>query len=94
MWPREQLRHRGAHGCKLLRRNSLFGAEGPTIWDYLGSWTLRADIGALIIIRLGFGGIFYYSYNKEPPNPIDLQSRIHPREHMWSRSLTWDSKVT
>ena len=35
----------------------------------LGQWTLRScTIGALII-RIGFGGIFYYIYNKEPPPP-------------------------
>ena len=33
----------------------------------LGQWTLRScTIGALII-RIGFWGIFYYIYNKEPP---------------------------
>ena len=26
------------------------------------------NIGALII-RIGFGGIIYYNYNKEPPKP-------------------------
>ena len=28
----------------------------------------QLDVGALII-RIGFGGISYYNYNKEPPKP-------------------------
>ena len=35
------------------------------VWYKLGAIT----IGALII-RIGFWGILYYSYNKEPPNSI------------------------
>ena len=33
-----------------------------------GFGLLRPNIGALII-RVGFGGILYYNYNKEPPKP-------------------------
>ena len=29
---------------------------------------LGSNLGALII-RIGFGGTFYYNYNKEPPRP-------------------------
>ena len=32
------------------------------------SKTHAPDTGALII-RIGFGGMLYYNYNKEPPKP-------------------------
>ena len=40
---------------------------------------LEYNIGALIL-RIGFGGILYYTYNKEPRNPIQgPHSNLNPK---------------
>ena len=50
----------------------LLGGYSPNaLGESLANWALPAlyyNVGA-VIIRMGFGGILYYSYDKEPPKP-------------------------
>ena len=43
-------------------------ALGFSSWTVMSAKVLTVKIRALII-RIGFGGILYSSYNKEPPKP-------------------------